>query len=86
MEEFVNYALYFIACICVLVPVFGLGLAPGIVVNLELAAILSSFYAQIVEKSLIKTLIKDKGDSFPIKPLVPILENLQRRIDSIENK
>ncbi len=85
MEEFVNYALYFIACVCVLVPVFGLGLAPGIIVNLELAAIAGSFYSQIVEKGLIKTLIKDKGDSPLIKPMVPTLENVQKTIDSIEN-
>ncbi len=85
MEEFVNYALYFIACVCVLVPVFGLGLAPGIIVHLELGAILGTFYAQIVEKGLIKTLIKDKGDSPLIKPMVPALENVQKTIDSIEN-
>lgn len=85
MEEFVNYALYFIACVCVLVPLFGLGLAPGIIVNLELAAILGSLYAQIVEKGLIKALIKDKGDSPMIRPMVPALENVQRTIDSIED-
>ena len=85
MEEFVNYALYFIACVCVLVPVFGLGLAPGIIVNLEIGAILGTFYSQIVEKGLIKTLIKDKGDSPLIRPMVPTLENVQNAIDSIEN-
>jgi cytochrome c oxidase subunit 4 len=85
MEEFVNYALYFIACVCVCVPLFGLGLAPGIIVNLEIAAILGSFYSQIVEKGLIKTLIKDKGDSPLIRPMVPALENVQSTIDSIEN-
>ncbi|MBK9501727.1 MAG: cytochrome C oxidase subunit IV family protein [Leptospiraceae bacterium] len=85
MEEFVNYALYFIACVCVLVPLFGLGLAPGIIVNLELAAILGSLYSQIVEKGLIKALIKDKGDSPMIRPMVPALENVQRTIDSIED-
>lgn len=85
MEEFVNYALYFIACVCVLVPVFGLGLAPGIIVHLEVGAILGTFYSQIVEKGLIKALIKDKGDSPLIKPMVPALENVQSTIDSIEN-
>jgi cytochrome c oxidase subunit 4 len=64
---------------------FGLGLAPGIIVNLELAAILGSLYAQIVEKGLIKALIKDKGDSPMIRPMVPALENVQRTIDSIED-
>lgn len=85
MEEFVNYALYFIACVCVLVPVFGLGLAPGIIVNLELAAILGSMYSQIVEKGLIKSLIKEKGDTPLIRPMVPALQNLQNTIDSIES-
>ena len=85
MEEFVNYALYFIAIVCVLVPVFGLGLAPGIIVHLEVAAILGSLYSQIVEKGLIKTLIKDKGNSPLIRPMVPALENVQKTIDSIES-
>ncbi|HMV45956.1 MAG TPA: cytochrome C oxidase subunit IV family protein [Leptospiraceae bacterium] len=85
MEEFVNYGLYFIACVCVLVPLFGLGLAPGIIVNLEVAAILGTLYAQIVEKGLIKTLIKDKGDTALIKPMVPTLQNIQNTIDSIES-
>ncbi len=84
MEEFVNFALYFIALVCVLVPVFGLGLAPGIIVHLEIGAILGTFYSQIVEKGLIKTLIKDKGDSPLIRPMVPALENVQKTIDSIE--
>lgn len=85
MEEFVNYALYFIACVCVLVPLFGLGLAPGIIVHLEVGAILGTLYAQIVEKGLIKTLIKDKGDSPLVRPMVPALENIQNAIDAIEN-
>lgn len=86
MEDFVNVALYFVACVCVLVPVFGLGLAPGIVINLELSAILSNLYSQIAEKGLIRGLIKEKGSLFPIKTLVPALESIQSKIDSIESK
>ena len=85
MELFVNYFLYLVACVCVLVPVFGLGLAPGIIINLEVVAILSNTYSQIAEKGLLKTLMSEKKESGLFKPLLPALANVQKTIDSIEN-
>jgi cytochrome c oxidase subunit 4 len=85
MEDFINILLWGIAFICFAIPAFGLGLAPGIIVNLEVAGIAGTLYAQIVEKGLLKLFIKDNQENKLVKPLIPQLETLQKTIDSIED-
>lgn len=85
MEEFVNFALWGFAFVGLAIPACGLGLAPGIVVNLEVVAIAGTLYGQIVDKGILKLFIKDNADNKILKPLIPAIENVQKTIDSIED-
>ncbi|MCB1160575.1 MAG: hypothetical protein H7A25_01540 [Leptospiraceae bacterium] len=55
MELFWNYALYIVAIIGVGVPIFGLGVAPGLIVNLLLTAFGANFAEQLEREGIIKT-------------------------------
>lgn len=54
MELFINYLLYAVAIIGVSVPVFGLGLAPGIVINLLLSGFGGNLAEQLEREGIIK--------------------------------
>ncbi len=85
MEEFVNFALWGVAFVGLGIPAFGLGAAPGLIVNLEVVGIAGTLYAQIVDKGLLKLFIKENGESKLFKPLIPKLQEVQNKIDEIES-
>ncbi|MEM7183410.1 MAG: hypothetical protein AAF518_21040 [Spirochaetota bacterium] len=54
MELVINYLIYAVAIVGVGVPVFGLGLAPGLVVNLLLSGFGGNIVEQLEREGIIK--------------------------------
>jgi cytochrome c oxidase subunit IV len=85
MELVINYGLYLIAGVCILVPFFGFGLGPPVVIKTALIVFFGNSYSQIAEQGLVKKAIDDnKNNPGGKKALVPILEKVQETIDKIE--
>ncbi len=85
MELVVQYSLYIISLVCIFVPFFGFGLAPPTVITAAVGVFGGNAYALIVQQSILKNFIKDNKDNGSVGPLMPVLENAQKAIDSIEN-
>lgn len=85
MELVINYGLYFVAFVCILVPLFGFGIAPPLVIKAALGIFGGNAYSQIVQGKLLKNLIKEKKDSGN-NTMTPALEAIQNQIDMIEDR
>ncbi|MCB1142927.1 MAG: cytochrome C oxidase subunit IV family protein [Leptospiraceae bacterium] len=86
MELVINYGLYLIAGVCIMVPFFGFGLGPPVVIKTALAVFFGNSYSQIAEQGLLRKLIdENKGGNSKLGPLLPGLEKAQETIDKIEN-
>jgi cytochrome c oxidase subunit IV len=85
MELVINYGLYFVAFVCILVPLCGFGIAPPLVIKAALAIFGGNAYSQIVQGGLLKKLIKERKDAGDDK-LTPALEAVQTQIDMIEDR
>lgn len=84
MELILNYSLYLISLICILVPFFGFGISPVLVVKGAIGIFLGNAYSQLVQGKILKNFIKEKKDSGN-KTLTSILEPIQQKIDEIED-
>jgi cytochrome c oxidase subunit 4 len=84
--EFAHYFLYFLALVCVAVPLFGFGLAPMLIVNVSIGAFAGNLFAQIAESKLIKVFIKDNVNNKLIQPAIPALEAIQEQIEILDGE
>jgi hypothetical protein len=85
MEEILNYALYGIACICILVPFIGFGVAPLVIIKAALGLFVGNSYSQVAEQNLLKSFINDNSDNKKLKPFLPALQMVQNKIDHLED-
>jgi cytochrome c oxidase subunit IV len=85
MDLVVQYGLYGIACICIFVPFFGFGMAPPVVITAAVGSFIGNTYSLIVQQGILKNFIKDKKESGTGGPILPILEETQKKIDGLEN-
>jgi len=85
MSEVLNYALYGISIICILVPFVGFGAAPPVIIKVALGMFGVNSYAQIVEQKILKLFIKENSGNKSLAPVMPLLEKAQEGIDMIED-
>jgi cytochrome c oxidase subunit 4 len=86
MEQVVLYSLYVISLVCIFVPFFGFGIAPPTVISAAVGVFAGNAYSLIVQQGIIKNFIKDNKDGGgKASPLLPILEEAQKAIDTVEN-
>jgi len=85
MSEVLNYSLYFISIIGILIPFVGFGAAPPVIITAALGLFGVNSYAQLVEQKILKLFIKDNKDNKALAPVLPLLEKTQEAIDMIED-
>lgn len=85
MELFINYALYFIAGVCILVPLCGFGLAPPVIVKAALGIFIGNAYAQNLQQGLLRIFIKDNANNKLLKPVLPAVESFQTAMEELDN-
>jgi cytochrome c oxidase subunit IV len=85
MSEVINYSLYFISILGILIPFVGFGAAPPVIIQVALGLFGVNAYAQIVEQKILKLFIKDNKDNKLLAPALPLLEKTQEAIDLIED-
>ncbi|MDX1958200.1 MAG: cytochrome C oxidase subunit IV family protein [Leptospiraceae bacterium] len=85
MSEVLNYSLYIISLIVILIPFAGFGAAPPVIIKAALGLFGVNAYAQIVELKIIKLFLKDNKDNKALAPVLPLLEKTQEGIDMLED-
>lgn len=85
MELFINYALYGVALICIMVPFFGFGLSPLLVVKGAIGIFLGNLYSQVVQGKILKKFIQENEANPKFAPLLPALQATQTAIDELED-
>ncbi|MCB1177418.1 MAG: cytochrome C oxidase subunit IV family protein [Leptospiraceae bacterium] len=85
MEVLINYSLYAIACICIMVPLFGFGISPPLIIKAALGLFAGNSYSLIVEQKILKNFIKENEGNSKLAPVLPALQNAQQLIDEIED-
>ncbi len=85
MEIFINYALYGVALICIMVPFFGFGLSPMVVVKGAVGIFFGNLYSQIVQGKILKKFIQENEGNSKFAPVMPALQATQTAIDELED-
>ncbi|HMV76943.1 MAG TPA: hypothetical protein PL048_09145 [Leptospiraceae bacterium] len=85
MELFINYSLYLIAAVCILVPLVGFGIAPPVIVKAALGIFAGNAYSQNLQQGLLRIFIKDNADNRLLKPILPAVESLQTAMEELDN-
>lgn len=86
MDDFIHYGLYILTLVCFIVPLFGLGFAPGIVVNLLVGAFQGNIFAQLEDGKVIPKYLEENKSSVGAKLFGAPLRLLQKAVEGFSKK